>query len=90
MLAPKSLFETVNAQVSRLLSDAPGLPRAEVESQVKALLQSAFNRLDLVSREEFDSQMLVLERTRMRLEMLERKLAELEAQTPLEPTPTRE
>lgn len=80
MLPPKSLFETVNAQVSRLLTDAPSLPRGEVESQLKMLLQSAFSRLDLVSREEFDTQMVVLERTRARLEVLERKLEALEAQ----------
>jgi BMFP domain-containing protein YqiC len=90
MLPPKSLFDTVNAQVSRLFSEAPTLPKTEVESQLKALLQSAFSRLDLVSREEFDTQMLVLERTRQRLETLERKLAELEGQLPTEPKPPRD
>jgi BMFP domain-containing protein YqiC len=43
------------------------------------LLQSAFSKLDLVSREEFDSQMVVLARTRARLESLEAKVAEMEA-----------
>jgi BMFP domain-containing protein YqiC len=48
------------------------------------LLQSAFSKLDLVSREEFDSQMVVLARTRARLESLEAKVAEMEAKlTPL-------
>ena len=46
----------------------PDLPRAEVEAQFKVLLQSAFGKLDLVSRDEFDSQMVVLGRTRARLE----------------------
>ena len=45
----------------------------------KVLLQSAFGKLDLVSRDEFDSQMVVLARTRSRLETLEAKVAELEA-----------
>ncbi|HCL3391205.1 TPA: accessory factor UbiK family protein, partial [Pseudomonas aeruginosa] len=45
----------------------------------RALMQSAFSKLDLVSREEFDSQMLVLARTRARLEALEAKVAELES-----------
>lgn len=48
--------------------------------QFKALLQSGFSKLDLVSREEFDSQMIVLARTRARLEALEAKMAEMEAQ----------
>jgi BMFP domain-containing protein YqiC len=44
------------------------------------LLQSAFSKLDLVSRDEFDSQMVVLSRTRARLEALEAKVSELETQ----------
>ena len=47
--------------------------------QFKALLQSGFSKLDLVSREEFDSQMVVLARTRARLESMEAKVAEMEA-----------
>ena len=42
-------------------------------------MQSGFSKLDLVTREEFDSQMVVLARTRARLESLEAKVAELEA-----------
>ena len=40
---------------------------------------AGISKLDLVSREEFDSQMVVLARTRARLESLEAKVAELEA-----------
>ncbi|PWG67636.1 hypothetical protein DEM28_27490, partial [Enterobacter mori] len=40
--------------------------------------QGALNKLDVVSRDEFDSQMVVLARTRARLEALEAKVAELE------------
>jgi len=50
------------------------LPRQEM----KAALQSALARMDLVTREEFDAQTAVLQRTRARLEALEGKLAELE------------
>ncbi|MNP70445.1 Membrane fusogenic activity [compost metagenome] len=42
-------------------------------------MQGAFSKLDLVSREEFDSQMVVLARTRARLEALEKQVAELDA-----------
>jgi BMFP domain-containing protein YqiC len=44
----------------------------------KALLKSGFERMDLVSREEFDTQKAVLARTREKLESLETKLAALE------------
>jgi len=79
MLAPKDLLDTLSGHASRLLSGETPLPRNEIESQLKALLQSGFSKLDLVSREEFDSQMVVLARTRARLESLEAKVAELEA-----------
>ncbi|NUT79566.1 accessory factor UbiK family protein [Pseudomonas brassicacearum] len=79
MLAPKDLLDTLSGHASRLLSGDTPLPKSEIESQFKALLQSGFSKLDLVSREEFDSQMVVLARTRARLESLEAKVAELEA-----------
>lgn len=78
MLPPKALFETLSNQASRLFSGETSLLHNELESQLKMLLQSAFSKLDLVSREEFDSQMVVLARTRARLEALEAKVAELE------------
>lgn len=79
MLAPKDLLDALSGHASRLLSGDTPLPKSEIESQFKALLQSGFSKLDLVSREEFDSQMVVLARTRARLESLEAKVAELEA-----------
>ncbi|MDG9927964.1 MULTISPECIES: accessory factor UbiK family protein [unclassified Pseudomonas] len=80
MLPPKAILDTLASHASRLFSGDIPLPRGEIEAQLKALLQSAFGKLDLVSREEFDSQMAVLARTRARLEALEARLAELEAQ----------
>ena len=79
MLARKDLLDALSGHASRLLSGDTPLPRSEIESQLKALLQSGFSKLDLVSREEFDSQMVVLARTRARLESLEAKVAKLEA-----------
>lgn len=79
MLAPKALLDALSDQASRLLSGDTPQPRAELESQFKVLMQGAFSKLDLVSREEFDNQMVVLARTRARLEALEKQVAELEA-----------
>ena len=79
MLAPKAFLDALSDQASRLFSGDTAQPRAELESQFKVLMQGAFSKLDLVSREEFDSQMVVLARTRARLESLEAKVAELEA-----------
>lgn len=78
MLAPKDFLDALSGHASRLFNGEPPVPRGEFETQFKALLQSGFSKLDLVSREEFDSQMAVLARTRARLEALEAKMAELE------------
>ena len=54
-------------------------PAGDLEKNLRALLQGAFTKLELVSREEFDVQAELLRRTRQKLEMLEAKQAELEA-----------
>jgi BMFP domain-containing protein YqiC len=79
MLAPKDFLDAISAQASRLLKGESPVSSGEFETQFKALLQSGFSKLDLVSREEFDSQMVVLARTRARLEELEAKMAAMEA-----------
>lgn len=53
-------------------------PAGDLDKNIHALLQSAFTKLALVSREEFDVQTEVLRRTREKLEALEKKLTELE------------
>jgi BMFP domain-containing protein YqiC len=85
MLAPKAFLDALSGHASRLFNGETPLPRNEFETQFKALLQSGLSKLDLVSREEFDSQMLVLARTRARLEALEAKMAEMEAQLAAQP-----
>jgi ubiquinone biosynthesis accessory factor UbiK len=50
----------------------------EAEKNFRAFMQSTFNRLDLVTREEFDIQMQVLAKTRAKVEQLEKELAEIE------------
>ena len=65
----------------RLLESVPPGLRAmqkDLENNFRAVLRASLTRLDLVSRDEFDAQMRVLERTRARLEELERRVAEME------------
>lgn len=52
--------------------------RGEADKHVRAALESAFTRLDLVTREEFEIQQAVLARTRAKLEQLEKQIAALE------------
>ena len=60
--------------------DITGL-RDDLKRNFHAVLQSALSNLDLVSREEFDVQRKVLERTRSKLEKLEQELEELRRDT---------
>lgn len=46
--------------------------------EIHVALQAALARLDLVTREEFDAQAAVLQRTRQKLEQLEQQLETLE------------
>lgn len=55
-------------------------PLGDVEKNINALLKSALTKMELVSREEFDVQAEVLRNTREKLEVLEKKLSELESQ----------
>ena len=80
MLAAKSLLESLTSRAARVLANEGNLPRHELEQQLKLLLQGALSKLDLVSRDEFDGQMLVLQRTRQRLEALELQVQALEQQ----------
>jgi len=52
--------------------------KQDLEQNFQAVLQSAFERMELVSREEFDVQRKVLARTREKLERLEATLAQLQ------------
>jgi BMFP domain-containing protein YqiC len=72
---------SVNEIAKRLLA---GLPRAvrgaqaDLENNFRTVLRSTLGKLDLVTRDEFDVQTKVLERTRARLAVLEARLAQLE------------
>ena len=50
----------------------------DLERNFKALLHTGLERMELVTREEFDLQRAVLERTRSKLEAMEARLADLE------------
>lgn len=71
----KNLFEEVTSKLSETIANSPA---KDVEKNVKAMLGSAFNRMDLVTREEFDIQQQVLIKTRTKLLELEARLAKLE------------
>lgn len=69
-------------EVTRKLSEAlpPGLAQAkeDVEARMKSVLTGAFERINLVSREEFDEKCAQLEAARTLLDRLQERLDELD------------
>ena len=66
-------------ELAKKVSDVIGeSPAQDIQRNVRALLQSGLQRLDLVPREEFEIQAQVLALTREKLEALEARVAELE------------
>ena len=66
----------------RLLESVPPALRTvqkDLETNFRAVLRSSLGKLDLVTRDEFDTQTRVLERTRARLAELEARLQALES-----------
>lgn len=63
----------------RLLPPGADTAAEQMGRAANVLLQGAVNRLDVVPREEFEAQALVLARTRQQVEQLERQVAELAA-----------
>ena len=76
----QAFLDRLMADISRHLPTDLGRLRQEVEHSVRAVLNETLTRLDLISREEFEIQQRVLERTRAKLDALEKQVAELEKQ----------
>ena len=68
MLKPPPFLDELSVRLSELLAHTPA---ADVEKNIRALLTASFERLDLVTREDFEVQRKVLERT---LSFQEKKL----------------
>jgi BMFP domain-containing protein YqiC len=73
------LFEELRARIDEALRDSPA---QDLEKNLRALLASWFDRLDLVLREDFEVQKKLLERAQAKLAELEARVAELEARRP--------
>ncbi|MDZ7825504.1 MAG: accessory factor UbiK family protein [Gammaproteobacteria bacterium] len=67
-------------QVRALLPEGSALPGG-FQEDLRAIVSGMIARSELVTRDEFEAQVLVLRRTREKLEALERELARIEAAT---------
>ena len=70
-----SFINDLSNKIRELVKNSP---LDDMDKNIHALIQGAFTKLELISREEFDVQAEVLRNTRDKLASLEAKLAELE------------
>ena len=74
----QKFFNDLTKQIDALIPDDVKHISADLDKNIKTLIQSAFTKIDLVTREEFDAQTKVLARSREKLERLEKHIQELE------------
>ena len=72
----ESILKDLSARLAEL---AAANPAKDLEKNFRGVLASVFARADLVTREEYDVQALVLQKAREKLAALEARVAELEA-----------
>lgn len=78
-MSKKSFLMDLAAQLTDALPTHVSTLKQDFEKNCQAILSKAFAKFDLVTREEFDTQTKVLLRSRQKLEMLEKKIQELES-----------
>ncbi len=77
MIDIKDINDMVQKVIDALPPGLKNMPH-EIENNIRGAMQGVFNKMDLVTREEFDAQTAVLLKTRKKLEELEKKLTDLE------------
>ena len=73
-----NLIDELTKRLSAALPPGVNVLKEDVEKNMRSVLHAAFSKMDLVTREEFEVQAQVLQRSREKLEALERQVAELE------------
>jgi hypothetical protein len=68
------------SDITKILPEDLNVMKDDIEKNLRATLDAAFSKMDLVTREEFDIQASLLSRTREKLEGLQEKLSALEEQ----------
>ena len=84
-MQPFTALDELSKKLTALMPQPIKSLQEDMESNVRGLLESGLQKMNLVTREEFEIQTAVLHKTRAKLEALEQRLAALEAanQTPI-------
>ena len=79
----KKFFDDINAKIAEIIAASPA---KDIEKNMRAMMMATFSKLDLVTREEFDVQVQILQRTREKLEAIEARLAQADNEHMADPT----
>lgn len=71
----QQIFDQINSQLNSMLENSPF---KDAEKNMRAMIMAIFSKLDLVTRDEFDTQQKVLLATRQKLEELEAIVTKLQ------------
>ena len=84
-MQPFTALDELSKKLTALMPQPIKSLQEDMESNVRGLLESGLQKMNLVTREEFEIQTAVLQKTRAKLEALEQRLTALEAanQTPI-------
>ena len=74
-MTAKTLFEDLSERINEALRNSPA---QDIEKNLRVLLASWFDRMDLVMREDFETQKRLLEQAQAKLASLEMRVNELE------------
>lgn len=73
-----SLFQDLQKHFQSLLANSPA---GDVQKNLSTLLAQGLSKMDLVTRDEFDQQQVLIRNLRDRVAALEKKVAELEGKS---------
>lgn len=72
------IIEELTKRLGGALPPEANVLKGDMENNIRSVLHAAFSKMDLVTREEFEVQAQVLQRSRQKLEQMEKQVAELE------------
>ncbi len=75
MKSGNQIFEEFQKNMQELIAKSPA---ADIEKNVKAFMSQGFSKLDLVTREEFDIQVAMVDKLRQRIDALEAQVKVIE------------
>ncbi len=76
------VFDSMAQQLGKILPPGAETIKSDFENNARAVLQNTLSKMDLVTREEFDVQAALLQKTTLRMRELEKRVVALESTGP--------